>query len=182
MSKSLNNYVGVAEAPDEIFGKIMSISDDLMARWYRVLEVERADSVLGDVASGRLHPRDAKAALAEGQVRRFHGDSAAGDARRRFEERFSKKTLDLESIPEVVRVGSLPREIQLAPLLVEAGLVKSNSEARRLIGQGAVRINGNAVASDRFSSESLKVPGDSVSGFLVEVGKRRALRFRFVSA
>lgn len=175
MSKSLGNYVGVTESADEIFGKIMSISDDLMFRWYDVLDVPNASAVKGDVASGTLHPREAKARLAGQQVERFHGAEAAREARRRFDERFSRGSRSEDVIPEEKREGSLPSEIALPAFLAEVGLVKSRSEARRLIGQGAVRINGTVVLSERFVSEIC----ESTDSILVEVGKRRARRFRF---
>jgi tyrosyl-tRNA synthetase len=179
MSKSLNNYVGLTDSPDEIFGKIMSISDDLMLRWYPILESEHAASVLADLQAAKTHPREVKANLAEGQARRFHGSEAAAEARRRFDDRFSKKSLVSELIPEEVRSGPMPEELALPAFLTEAGLVKSNSEGRRLIAQGAVRINGVLATNDRISRDILNPKGDSGSTFLVEVGKRRARRFRF---
>jgi tyrosyl-tRNA synthetase len=177
MSKSLGNYVGVTDSADEMFGKVMSISDDLMFRWYDVLDLENAALVRRDVGSGALHPREAKARLATQQVERFHGGSAAGEARHRFDERFSRGSRSDDVIPEEKREGSLPGEIALPAFLAEVGLVKSRSDARRLIGQGAVRINGSVVVSERY------LTGDSemTATLLVEVGKRRARRFRFDS-
>jgi len=177
MSKSLGNYVGVTEPADEIFGKIMSISDELMFRWYDVLDVGNAAAVRRDVVDGALHPREAKARLAARQVERFHGSSAAVEARHQFEERFSRGSRSDDVIPEERREGPLPVEIPLPAFLAEVGLVKSRSDARRLIGQGAVRINGVVVVSDRYLTE---IAG-SGSALLVEVGKRRARRFRFDS-
>lgn len=177
MSKSLGNYVGVTESADEIFGKIMSISDDLMFRWYEVLDAENAAAVKRDVATGVLHPREAKARLAAQQAQRFHDDRSAVAARHRFDERFSRGSRSDEVIPEELREGALPSEIVLPAFLAEAGLVKSRSDARRLIGQGAVRINGVVAVTDRYISDSDANP----STLLVEVGKRRARRFRFES-
>lgn len=177
MSKSLGNYVGVTESADEIFGKIMSISDDLMFRWYDVLSAGNAEAVKRDVASGVLHPREAKARLAMQQVERFRGSSAAGDARNRFDERFSRGSRSDDLIPEEKREGPLPREIALPVFLAEVGLAKSRSDARRLISQGAVRINGSQAISDRFISDNSELSPT----LLVEVGKRRARRFRFDS-
>jgi tyrosyl-tRNA synthetase len=174
MSKSLGNYVGVTESADEIFGKIMSISDEIMLRWYDLLDAEHADRVRAELREGTLHPREAKAQLAEGQAARFHGASAAAEARVRFDERFARGHLVPESIEEDVREEVLPDEVQLPSLLAQGGLAKSNSDARRLIAQGAVRVNGEVVRSERFSSENCH---DSV--LLVEVGKRRVKRFRF---
>lgn len=177
MSKSLGNYVGVTEPADEIFGKVMSISDELMFRWYDVLDGGNAAAVRRDVVDGTLHPREAKARLATQQVERFHGSIAASDARHRFDERFSRGSRSDDVIPEEKRAGSLPAEISLPAFLAEVGLAKSRSDARRLIGQGAVRINGAIVASDRYTKD---ISG-SASVLLVEVGKRRARRFRFDS-
>lgn len=177
MSKSLGNYVGVTEEADEIFGKIMSISDDLMLRWYDVLEAEIAAVVRRDVAAGVLHPREAKARLAARQVERFHGSSAAETARHRFDERFSRGSRSEDVIPEEKRQGPVPGEIALPAFLAEVGLVKSRSDARRLIGQGAVRINGDVVLTERYISEK----ANDSSVLLVEIGKRRARRFRFDS-
>lgn len=179
MSKSLNNYVGVTDSPDDIFGKIMSISDDLMLRWYGVLESVRARQVAGDLKTGKLHPRDAKADLAASQVLRFHGVDAAAGARRRFEERFSRRSVVTEMVPEEARPGPMPDEISLPALFTESGLAKSNSEARRLIAQGAVRINGAVTVSERLRRDSLTSEGSSAATFLVEVGKRRVRRFRY---
>jgi tyrosyl-tRNA synthetase len=178
MSKSLGNYVGLTDSPDEIFGKIMSISDELMLRWYDVLEPTRAEVVRGELAAQRLHPRAAKADLAESQVRRFHGPAAGEHARRLFDERFAKRELSEETVPEEVRPGPMPSVIALPAFLTEAGLTKSNSDARRLIAQGAVRIDGRVAASERYIRENTSgVDGSPV--LLVEVGKRRARRFRF---
>jgi tyrosyl-tRNA synthetase len=174
MSKSLGNYVGVTEPADEIFGKIMSISDTLMLRWYDVLESGRAGDVRAGLNAGRLHPREAKAQLAGSQVRRFHGESAALEARRRFDERFVKRELSADIVPEERIDGGAPAELALPAFLTEKGLTKSNSDARRLIGQGAVRINGTVVLTERYRAET-----DASGGLLVEVGKRRARRFRY---
>lgn len=178
MSKSLGNYVGISEPADEIFGKIMSISDPLMLRWYDVLEGEQAASVREDLKHDRLHPREAKARLAERQVERFHGREAAEKARARFDERFAQGKLAADMVEEDVRDEPAPGSIALAPFLTASGLTKSNSDARRLIAQGAVRINGKVVVSEQYHTE-VGQPGDGTTTFLVEVGKRRARRFRF---
>jgi len=169
MSKSLGNYVGVAESSDEIFGKVMSISDDLMRRWYEVLEPE--SDVPRDLAAGRIHPREAKARLAEGQAARFHGAAQAAAARARFDERFAKGGLPSELVETREIEAQLPDELVLPALLTEHGLSKSNSEARRLIAQRAVRINGAVVTSERYHPAGGEL--------LIEVGKRRALKLAF---
>lgn len=178
MSKSLGNYVGLTDPPDEIFGKIMSISDELMLRWYDVLESDRGDVVRRELSAQRLHPRTAKADLAESQVRRFHGAAAGEQARRLFDERFARRELSAAMVPEEMRPGPLPAVIALPAFLTETGLTKSNSDARRLIGQGAVRINGKVAATERYASEISDRPSEGAV-LLVEVGKRRVRRFRF---
>lgn len=182
MSKSLNNYVGLMESPDEIFGKIMSVSDALMMRWYPVLEPELGASVACDLEGGSLHPRDAKALLAERQVARFYDETAAATARQRFHQRFSKRSTTQELIPEELCKEPMPEEIVLPAFLSRSGLARSNSEARRLISQGAVRINGAQVLTDRFSCASMVLPEDGQPVLLIEVGRRRARRFRFPGA
>ena len=177
MSKSLDNYIGVTEPADEIFGKVMSISDALMWRWYEVLETAKATEVRRAVDAGTLHPRDAKADLAESQVARFHGGQAARLARHRFDERFGRGRLPAEMVEEQRRPGPMPAELSLPDLLLELGLTKSKSEARRLIGQGAVRIDGAPVASDRYPVGS--GARDGGAALLIEVGKRRACRIVF---
>jgi tyrosyl-tRNA synthetase len=177
MSKSLGNYVGIRESPDEMFGKIMSISDELMGRWYEILEPHDARAVADQVRSGSLHPREAKARLGARQVAKFHGQSAADLARERFDERFRKHELP-ESMVRLWEAGeSLPPEIVVPALLTKSGLTKSNSEARRLIAQGAVRIDGRVLASERYRTDDDASNRDPV--LLVEVGKRRACRVVF---
>jgi tyrosyl-tRNA synthetase len=179
MSKSLGNYVGVTEPPDEIFGKIMSISDQLMLRWYDVLDGDHAASVRADLGGGRLHPREAKATLAARQVERFHGRASAEAARRRFDERFRRGVLAPDSVEERRCEGPMPAEILLPTLLKEVGLTKSNSEARRLIAQGAVKVDGEVILSDRYSTQTIERHTPSAGVLLVEVGKRRARRIRY---
>jgi tyrosyl-tRNA synthetase len=179
MSKSLGNYVGITEPPDEIFGKVMSISDDLMLRWYDLLEPDVAPSVRSDLARGALHPRDAKADLAERQVAKFHHPDAAEAARARFDERFRRGELRRELVPEWVAPGALPPELALPALLTQAGLTKSNGEARRLVAQGAVRIDGAVVRAERVPTDRLDTDAAGRVEVLVEVGKRRATRIIF---
>lgn len=179
MSKSLNNYVGLTESPDDIFGKIMSVSDALMMRWYAVLEPGLAANVARGLEDGSLHPRDAKALLAERQVARFCDAAAASAARRRFHERFSKRSTAQGLIAEERCEGPMPEEISLPGFLSRSGLASSNSEARRLISQGAVRINGVKILTERFACASAAPAEGGQRVLLIEVGKRRARRFRF---
>lgn len=167
MSKSLGNYIGVAEPPGEIFGKIMSISDPLMLRYYELLTDRDPAEVKRLVAAD---PMESKKQLAGQLVERFHGADAAASARRAFEERFQQRHLDVDSLEEVP-VAAKDGRIWLPGLLHQANLVKSNSEARRLLKQRAVRIDGATVESEEY-------PCGSAQQLVVEVGKRRAVRVR----
>ena len=170
MSKSLGNYIGVAEPPAEIFGKIMSISDALMLRYYELLTTADLPALRASIDAGGAHPMDAKKRLAELLVLRFHGADAAREARRAFEERFQQRVIDVATLDEV-HVTPSDGRIWLPGLLHEAKLVKSNSEARRLLKQRAVRIDGATVEAEDYPCAQ---PGQLV----LEVGKRRAIRVR----
>jgi len=174
MSKSLGNYVGVTDAPNEIFGKVMSISDTLMWRWYELLTDEGADGAkrLREAAErGDRHPRDVKVDLARILVARFHDDAAADEAVTHFEQVFARKEL-----PDEIAVVTLPagdEPLWVPALLKETGLAASTSAARRLIQGGGVKLDGEKVAS-----EEAAVPARGE--LLVQVGKRHFLRVRFV--
>lgn len=170
MSKSLGNYIGVAEPPGEIFGKIMSISDQLMARYYELLSNEDVATLLAGLADGRVHPMDAKKRLGELLVARFHGAAAAAEARRAFEQRFQEHRIDADALEEI-SIAPTDGRIWLPGLLHGANLVKSNSEARRLIKQRAVRIDGKTVETEDY-------PCPAARQLVLEVGKRRAIRVR----
>ncbi|HEB58593.1 MAG TPA: tyrosine--tRNA ligase [Gammaproteobacteria bacterium] len=169
MSKSLNNYIGINEPPDEMFGKIMSISDELMWRWFELLSFRPLEEIEGfrrDVADGK-NPRDIKFLLGEEIVARFHDEAAAVKARENFIARFQKGAAP-EDMPE--HRFSCPTEgYPIANLLKDAGLVSSTSEAMRMVKQGAVRIDGERVTSTR---EKIAAGGSHV----VQVGKRRFAR------
>ena len=170
MSKSLGNYVGITEEPDSMFGKLMSISDELMFRYYELLSSRSLDEIeqlKRGVEKGSVHPKDAKAQLAYELVARYHGEEAAKKARERFEAQFSKGQVP-EDVPEHPLPTDSEQKIFLPRLLKEAGLVKSTSEARRLIKQGAVSLNGT-----KLRQEEIDRPG---SGAILKVGKRRYLR------
>jgi tyrosyl-tRNA synthetase len=173
----------LTEPPDEIFGKIMSISDELMMRWYPVLEADLAGDVASRLRAQTFHPRDAKALLAERQVARFYDEPCAMETRRRFYERFSRRSLTDDLVAEEIVKGPIPSEISLPPFLTEAGLAKSNSDARRLLRQGAVRINGAQVLSERYSYVCENADSaDAGAVMLVEVGKRRVRKFKFLGS
>ncbi|AUN94722.1 tyrosine--tRNA ligase [Pseudazoarcus pumilus] len=166
MSKSLGNYIGITEPARGIFGKLMSISDDLMWRYFELLSFRPIDEVRRlrqEVEAGR-NPRDAKVLLAQEIVERFHDRRAAEDALEAFEARFRRGEVpdDLPEIALSTDGGGLP----LVQVLKQAGLTASTSEAMRLIGQGAVRVDGERVEDRGLHLEA----GRSV---LVQVGKRR---------
>jgi len=168
MSKSLGNYVGVDEAPQEMFGKIMSISDSLMWRYYDLLSLEAPAYIANlrsEVEAGR-NPRDVKVSLAREIVSRFHGTTAAQSAEIDFDNRFRKHNApDLDSLPEV-SIDKGDRFITIAQAARESGLADSTSEALRAIAQGGVRVNGERV-TDRAAQAPINTP------FLLQVGKRR---------
>lgn len=162
MSKSLGNYIGITEAPKEIFGKVMSVSDELMLRYYSLLSgvsLERIE----DIKKGAVHPKEAKEALAFELTERFHGQVEAEKAKEGFKNLFVKKETP-DDVEEVV-VKAEGEKMWLPKVLVEAGAVKSTSEAQRLIEQGGVKINGEKV-TDKKTEVSTKEP------LLIQAGKR----------
>lgn len=165
MSKSLGNYIGIAEAPKEIFGKVMSISDELMWRYYELLSfkpIPEIEKLRADVGGG-ANPRNVKVALAQELVSRFHGTSAAESARADFEARFQRGAIP-EDIPEI-EVAAGP----IAQILKQAALVASTSEALRMIDGGGVRLDGT-----KIEDRSLVVAmGATV---VLQVGKRKYAR------
>lgn len=174
MSKSLGNYIGINEPADEIFGKIMSVSDDLMIRYYELL----SDLVLADltrlkkeIKDGILHPMDAKKQLGREIVARYHGGLAASQAEEDFVKRFRDNQVP-DDMPEF-RLSPESSKVLLCKVLAEAGLVKSNSEGRRAIIQGGVKING-----EKVSDENLEIVSDGE--YILQVGKRRFAKVVFV--
>ncbi|MEI2783270.1 MAG: tyrosine--tRNA ligase [Candidatus Competibacter sp.] len=170
MSKSLGNYVGIRDEPDEMFGKLMSISDDLMWRYFELLSFRPTREIAEwqrQVDREGLNPRDVKFELAKELVARFHGGEAGRQALAAFVERFQKGALpeDLAEVQVRSRDGRLP----IANLLKDAGLADSTSEALRLIRQGAVRIDG-----ERVGSRDLELTAGS--NHVYQVGKRRVAR------
>ncbi len=170
MSKSLGNYIGIAEPPDEMFGKLMSISDQLMWRYFELLSfrpMAEIDTWRIAVSEGE-NPRDIKFRLGEELVARFHGSGAAARAKESFIARFQRGALP-EDLPELVLPTHADGNLPIANLLKESGLVKSTSDALRMIGQGAVRID-----SERMEDKAMVVePG---STHVYQVGKRRFAR------
>ncbi|MFN5882644.1 MAG: tyrosine--tRNA ligase [Burkholderiales bacterium] len=166
MSKSKGNTVGITDAPPEMFGKIMSISDDLMWKYYELLSsssIEEIAALRAACAQG-MNPRDAKVRLAGEMVSRFHGASAAEAAREGFEARFARGVLP-EDLPEVTVAGA---PMGIGALLKQSGLAASTSDALRNVEQGGVRIDGN-----KIEDKGLKLQAGT---YVIQVGKRRAAR------
>ena len=169
MSKSLNNYIGVNDAPDEMFGKIMSVSDDLMWRYFELLSFRPMSEIEGfrDQIAAGTNPRDIKFLLGEELVARFHDKAAAVHARENFIARFQKGAMP-DQMPELELVGG-EEGLPIGHALKDAGLVSSTSEAFRMIKQGAVKIDGEKVA-DR----DVRLPAGQV--VVCQVGKRKFAR------
>tara|TARA_Y100001978_G_scaffold122892_1_gene109645 strand:- start:448 stop:1635 length:1188 start_codon:yes stop_codon:yes gene_type:complete len=170
MSKSLDNYIGINEKPDDMFGKVMSISDDLMWEWYELLsfkQLEDIETLKIEVKEG-MNPRDVKILLAEEIIERFHSKEDAGNAKNTFLDRFQKgaKPKDIETFSI-----SLDDDIAIGNLLKESGLVQSTSEAMRLVKQGAVKINDEKIDDPKLSIAKNQE-------LLVQVGKRRFLKIK----
>jgi tyrosyl-tRNA synthetase len=166
MSKSLGNYVGVAEPPEEQFGKLMSVTDDLMWRYYDLLS-ERSSAEIEALRRG--HPKEAKVALAKEVVGRFHGPEAARRAEEHFAQVHARREVPDEVEERQVSLAGAAG-LLLARLLSDAKVVASGSEARRLIAQGGVSVNGERVADEKATL--------GAGEHLVKVGKRRFVRFR----
>jgi len=178
MSKSLGNYVAVEDPPQEMFGKLMSISDALMWRYWTLLtdrSPTEVQQLQRDVAAGAQHPMEVKFALARTITADFHGEEEAAAAEAHFRLVHQRR-----QVPEGVERRSLPSRddgVPLVELMVGQGLVPSNSEARRLIAQGGVRLDGEVVGDPRA-----RVPATAGSEHLLQVGKRRFLTVVFVGA
>lgn len=168
MSKSLGNYIGIDEAPGEMYGKLMSISDDLMWRYFELLSAR----TLADIRRLKdAHPRDAKMELAREIVARFHGGKVAESAEAEFVARFREGQLPSEVLD--VQLVAPSGGLALPNLLKEGGLAASTSEAIRMLQQGAVRIDG-----ERVEDRTLVVPAGSTH--IYQVGKRRISRVTLV--
>jgi len=169
MSKSLNNYIGVNDPPEEMFGKVMSVSDDLMWRYFELLSFRSISEIKGfreQIAAG-INPRDIKFLLGEELVARFHDEAAAVHARENFIARFQKGAMP-DDMPEVELVGG-ERGLPIGNALKDAGLVSSTSEAFRMIKQGAVRVEG-----DKVADRDLKLASGAT--VVCQVGKRKFAR------
>ena len=170
MSKSLGNYIGINDSADDIFGKIMSISDELMLRYYELLSdmtLAELDNLKAEIKSGAVHPMRAKKQLGREIVDRYHGSGSGALAEENFVRCFRDNQIP-ELMPEI-RLAVPDGKVLLPKLLAEAGLVKSNSEGRRAIQQGGVKLNGEKVVN-----ENLELAGKEE--FVLQVGKRRFVR------
>lgn len=173
MSKSLGNYIGISEPPDTIFGKVMSISDELMFRYYELLSdlsLAEIAQLQQDIAAGSVHPKAVKVGLAKELVARFHNQHAAEEAERTFEQVFTRH--ETPDVVDEVQLVVADDTIWVPKLLADAGLVKSTSEGRRLIQQQAVSIDGNKVEDSNAA-----VPAKGT--LLLKVGKRRFCKVFF---
>jgi len=168
MSKSKNNYIGIGEAPDSMFGKLMSVSDTLMWRYFELLSFQSLEAIAAlrsEIESGR-NPRDAKVMLAQEIVTRFHSRQAAEAALAAFEARFRDGAIP-ENIPEINVLGA---PIGILKLLRETGLVASGAEAQRNVEQGGVRVDG-----DKIEDKALQL---SAGTYVLQVGKRKFVRVK----
>ena len=165
MSKSKHNYIGITDEPNDMFGKVMSISDDLMWNWYDLLSLRSNDEIATlkrECSEGR-NPREAKVLLAKEIVERFHTKEDADAAEVEFNNRFRAGEMPTD-IPEV-NVAAIDGEIGIGKLIKEAGMVSSVGEANRNVEQGGVRVNG-----DRITDRGLKLKAGT---YTVQVGKRK---------
>lgn len=172
MSKSLGNAIGITESPEEIFGKVMSISDAMMLRYYELLTVEDVGRLRRELDSGAAHPMDAKKRLARLMVARFFDDASAQRALEQFAQRFQRRELP-DEVPTFAWQGAQSGELSLVDVIVASGLVQTKSETRRLIQQGAVRVNGQRV----HDIHQRVVP--SREKLVIQVGSRRVMAVDF---
>lgn len=169
MSKSFGNYIGITEPPSEIFGKVMSISDELMHRYYELLSGVTGER-FGEIKTGKVHPKEAKEALAFEMTERFWSKEDAVKALEGFHALFARKETPDEIEEAPVKAGG--ETIWLARLVCDSGLASSTSEAMRLITQGGVRING-----EKVTDKKAEIP--TKEGVLLQVGKRLFRRINF---
>ena len=172
MSKSYGNYIGVTDEPADMFGKVMSIPDEIMVRYYRLASTvpdDQIDEIERGLADDSLHPNKVKRALARNIVAAYHGEEAAVKAEEQFDLVFKQHEMP-DDIPEV-HVELVPNDeglVYVAKLLADAGLAQSAGEARRLIDGGGVRINGEALAAKEYN-----VAPETLQGAILQVGKRK---------
>jgi tyrosyl-tRNA synthetase len=171
MSKSLGNYIGIEEPPNEMFGKVMSISDDLMWKYYELLTdlgTDEINTLRSRCESGDENPRNVKVELAKRIISDFHSTDEAAEAEDDFNRRFVKKEVPDEIEEKQIGAGNY----KLADLIVSTGLAASKGEARRLIEQGGVKVNGEKTSN---TAAEIEINGDAT---LLQVGKRKFLKVR----
>lgn len=175
MSKSYGNYIGLTDAPNDMFGKVMSIPDELMVKYYRLastVPVDQIDAIEKGLAADEIHPNRCKRDLAQNIVAAYYDEEAAKEAEAAFDRQFKQHEVP-EDIPEFA-ADLTPNEegtVYLAKLIADSGLTKSTGDARRMIDQGGVKINGEAVAAKAYN-----VAPESLSGAVIQVGKRKFVR------
>ena len=163
MGKSYGNYVGITDSPEDMYGKLMSVPDPLMMKYYEVL-TDIAPDDLAKIRSGGIHPMEAKKRLASTIVTEYHDDAAAARAQKYFESKHQRR-----EVPEDAPVFRIDRDMWICELMKQIRFAPSTSEARRLLVQGAVRVDGQVISDVNFRF----VPGDHK---VLEVGKRRVAR------
>lgn len=174
MSKSLGNYIGIAESAQEMYGKLMSIPDEAMGQYHRLLldyPRERERALMAGIAAGKLHPKEVKSSLAREVVAFYHDGASAERAAAEFDRVFAQGQLPSELEEVAIPAGKLDAQggIWIVELIVLAGFAATNGEARRFVRQGAVRLNGEQV-----TDETLAFP--PCGGEVLQVGKRRIVR------
>jgi tyrosyl-tRNA synthetase len=178
MSKSYGNYVGIDEPPDVMFGKLMSISDELMIKYYELLSditIEQLNSLKEGIQNGTAHPRDAKVNFAKEMITRFHSSSAAEAAHLNFDKMFQRK--EIPDDIEIVRVARPSSPISVPHFLRDIGMVSSSTEGKRMIEQGAISTNKSGGSLVKITSESLSI-GDGKE-LIFKVGKRKFKKVLF---
>ena len=171
MSKSLGNYIGISEAPKEMYGKSMSIPDELMMRYFMLvtdMTIEEQEALEAKLESGEAHPRDVKMQLASTIVRLYHGEEVALEAEEEFKRVFQQHALPID-IPEY-EMATPEGPVFVPQFCTDAGLTASNGEARRSIKAGAFKINGEKYTEEKITLED---------GMIVQVGKRKFVKVKF---
>jgi len=173
MSKSLNNYVGVDESPEQMYGKLLSLPDSMMRKYFDLLselETPQIETLFHELQTGKIHPKKLKSQLAREIVTRFHDAQKANDAEAHFEKVFARKEVP-DTLPEV-RYTCEEAQVWIPKLVLDIQFAGSTSEGKRLLAQGAIRINEKVVSSERLPCK----PGDQ---WVIQVGKRKFAKIIF---
>ncbi|NBV51426.1 tyrosine--tRNA ligase [bacterium] len=173
MSKSLNNYVGVDESPEQMYGKLLSLPDSMMRKYFDLLselETPQIETLFQELQTGKIHPKKLKSQLAREIVTRFHDAQKANDAEAHFEKVFARKEVP-DTLPEV-RYTCEEAQVWIPKLVLDIQFAGSTSEGKRLLAQGAIRINEKVVSSERLPCK----PGDQ---WVIQVGKRKFAKIIF---